>query len=54
LLAQARETWNGTLMAVFQPAEETGKGELCVFADREDHHHEYSGGVGLSVFGSEQ
>lgn len=26
LLAQARETWRGTLMAVFQPAEETAQG----------------------------
>ena len=26
LLAQARDAWNGTLMAVFQPAEETARG----------------------------
>src|SRR5205823_8104509 len=26
LLAEARETWRGTLMAVFQPAEETAQG----------------------------
>jgi hippurate hydrolase len=26
LLAQARGAWRGTLMALFQPAEETGEG----------------------------
>lgn len=33
LLAQARETWQGTLMAVFQPAEETGEGAQAMIDD---------------------
>jgi amidohydrolase len=33
LLAQARETWRGTLMAVFQPAEETGAGAQAMIDD---------------------
>jgi amidohydrolase len=33
LLAQARETWRGTLMAVFQPGEETAEGARAMIAD---------------------
>src|SRR3954452_23877181 len=33
LLAEARTTWRGTLMAVFQPAEETGEGARAMIDD---------------------
>ena len=33
LFAQARDTWCGTLMAVFQPAEETGEGAQAMIDD---------------------
>jgi hippurate hydrolase len=33
LLAQAREAWSGTLMAVFQPAEETAEGAQAMIDD---------------------
>ena len=33
LLAQTREAWRGTLMAVFQPAEETGQGAQAMIDD---------------------
>jgi amidohydrolase len=33
LFAQARDTWHGTLMAVFQPAEETGTGARAMVDD---------------------
>jgi amidohydrolase len=33
LLAKARATWRGTLMAVFQPAEETGAGAQAMIDD---------------------
>jgi len=33
LLARAREAWHGTLMAVFQPAEETGAGAQAMIDD---------------------
>ncbi|MCP4615376.1 MAG: amidohydrolase [Bradyrhizobium sp.] len=33
LMAQARTTWRGTLMAVFQPAEETGEGAQAMIDD---------------------
>jgi hippurate hydrolase len=33
LLAQARESWRGTLMAVFQPAEETAAGAQAMIDD---------------------
>ena len=33
LLAQAHDTWRGTLMAVFQPAEETGEGARAMIND---------------------
>jgi amidohydrolase len=33
LLADARTTWRGTLMAVFQPAEETGEGARAMIDD---------------------
>jgi amidohydrolase len=33
VLAEARATWSGTLMAVFQPAEETGTGAQAMIAD---------------------
>src|SRR5689334_10440942 len=33
LLAQARNTWHGTLMAVFQPGEETAEGAQAMIAD---------------------
>jgi amidohydrolase len=33
LLAQARERWRGTVMAVFQPAEETGTGAQAMIDD---------------------
>jgi hippurate hydrolase len=33
LLAQARDTWRGTLMAVFQPAEETAEGAQAMIDD---------------------
>jgi hippurate hydrolase len=33
LMAQARETWRGTLMAVFQPAEETAEGAQAMIND---------------------
>ena len=33
LLAQARNTWRGTLMAVFQPAEETAQGARAMIDD---------------------
>ena len=33
LLAQARQAWSGTLLAVFQPAEETAEGAKAMIAD---------------------
>ena len=33
LLARARETWSGTLIVVFQPAEETGEGARAMIDD---------------------
>jgi amidohydrolase len=33
LLAQAREAWHGTLMAVFQPGEETAEGAQAIIDD---------------------
>lgn len=33
ILAQAREAWSGTLMAVFQPAEETAEGAQAMIDD---------------------
>ena len=33
LLAQSRDSWKGTLMAVFQPAEETAEGAQAMIAD---------------------
>ena len=33
LMAQARTTWHGTLMALFQPAEETAAGAQAMLAD---------------------
>jgi hippurate hydrolase len=33
LLAQARDAWHGTLMAVFQPAEETAEGARAMIDD---------------------
>ena len=33
LLAQARDAWSGTLMAVFQPAEETAEGAQAMIGD---------------------
>ena len=33
LFAQARDAWHGTLMAVFQPAEETGTGAQAMVDD---------------------
>src|SRR5690242_4958713 len=33
LLAEARTSWRGTLMPVFQPAEETGEGALAMIDD---------------------
>lgn len=33
LLAQARDSWRGTLMPVFQPAEETGEGAKAMIDD---------------------
>jgi hippurate hydrolase len=33
LLAQAREAWHGTLMAIFQPAEETAEGAQAMIDD---------------------
>jgi amidohydrolase len=33
LLAQARDTWSGTLMVVFQPAEETAEGARAMIED---------------------
>src|ERR1700739_2557893 len=33
LLAEARTSWRGTLMAVFQPAEETGEGAQAMIDD---------------------
>jgi amidohydrolase len=33
LMAQSRKTWRGTLMAVFQPAEETGEGAQAMIDD---------------------
>ena len=33
LLAEARDTWKGTLMAVFQPAEETAEGARAMIDD---------------------
>lgn len=33
LMAEARTTWRGTLMAVFQPAEETGEGAQAMIDD---------------------
>jgi amidohydrolase len=33
LLAQARSAWHGTLMAIFQPAEETGEGAQAMIDD---------------------
>jgi hippurate hydrolase len=34
LLAEARATWHGTLMAIFQPAEETAEGAQAMIDDR--------------------
>ncbi|HJT81893.1 MAG TPA: M20 family metallopeptidase [Chthoniobacterales bacterium] len=34
LLANARDTWRGTLMAVFQPAEETAEGARAMVTDK--------------------
>ena len=34
LLAQARDAWRGTVMAVFQPAEETAEGAQAMIDDR--------------------
>ena len=34
LLANARDTWRGTLMVVFQPAEETAEGALAMVNDK--------------------
>jgi amidohydrolase len=34
LMAQTRDMWHGTLIAVFQPAEETGEGAQAMIADR--------------------
>ncbi|SFI01312.1 M20 family metallopeptidase [Bradyrhizobium sp. Gha] len=33
LMAEAKTSWRGTLMAVFQPAEETGEGAQAMIAD---------------------
>ncbi len=33
VLSKARDSWRGTLMAVFQPAEETGKGSQAMLDD---------------------
>ncbi|HET8899913.1 MAG TPA: M20 family metallopeptidase [Rhodanobacteraceae bacterium] len=33
LMAQSRDSWNGTLMAVFQPAEETAEGAQAMIDD---------------------
>src|SRR6201988_2381283 len=33
LFAQARDTWHGTVMAVYQPAEETGEGAQAMIDD---------------------
>src|SRR6201981_4020315 len=33
LMAEARTSWRGTLMAVFQPAEETGEGAQAMIDD---------------------
>src|SRR4029077_8770135 len=33
LFAQTRDTWNGTIVAVFQPAEETGEGAQAMIDD---------------------
>ena len=33
LLAKAHDAWHGTLMAVFQPAEETARGAQAMIAD---------------------
>lgn len=33
LLAEAKDSWRGTLMAVFQPAEETGEGAQAMIND---------------------
>src|SRR5579862_3045803 len=33
LLSEARDSWRGTLMAVFQPAEETGEGAQAMIDD---------------------
>src|SRR5689334_7992434 len=33
LFAQSRDTWHGTVMAVFQPAEETGEGAQAMIDD---------------------
>ena len=34
LLAEARDTWRGTMMAVFQPAEETAEGAQAMIDDK--------------------
>jgi amidohydrolase len=34
LLARSREAWRGTILAVFQPAEETGRGAQAMIDDR--------------------
>lgn len=34
LMAQTRDTWHGTLVVVFQPAEETGEGAQAMINDR--------------------
>ena len=33
IMAQTRDTWKGTLMPVFQPAEETGAGAQAMIDD---------------------
>ena len=33
LLAKARDAWNGTVMAVFQPGEETAEGAQAMIDD---------------------
>ena len=33
IMARARDTWKGTLMPVFQPAEETGAGAQAMIDD---------------------
>jgi hippurate hydrolase len=38
LLAQAREAWHGTVMAVFQPGEETAQGAKAMIDDEQFKH----------------